>query len=187
MAKLDASKKSYLLAMQTQDVSIQKKKSTVVVVGKVRKNNAATKAVKAPRDNDGTKIHKLTRIQLGEHTERETKFLPSCKTDDNIRVSQVRIVVKKHPAEINRVRIQFQNGTEQFFNVNKHLAVDQVSPWVDLQGGNRCIQSVSFVGDADTVGFKPNAQSTIVGKDVRITSQMLIILIRFISLYPQQR
>ena len=143
-----------------------KKQSTVVVVGKVRNNNAVRPAEKnthtLPQDNQGTTVHKLMRVQLGEETKRETAFLPSCKTDDNVRVSQVRIVVKKHPAEINRVRVQFQNGTEQSFKVNKHLAVDEVSPWVDLQGGNRCIQSISFVGDADTLGFRPNARSVIV-------------------------
>ena len=140
-----------------------KKQSTVIVAGKVKTQKGAEKISPAAKNtNDRPKIHKLTRVKLGEQTERETKFLPSCKTDDNFRVSQVRVVVKDHPAEINKVRIQFQNGNDQFFHVNKHLAVGQMSPWVDLDGGSRCIKRVTFVGDADTIGYKPNARSTIV-------------------------
>ena len=140
-----------------------KKQSTVAVAGKVKtKQLMEQNEVKPSNSNDGPKIHTLTRVKLGEQTERETKFLPSCKTDDNFRVSQIRIMVKNHPAEINKVRIQFQNGNDQFFHVNKHLAVGQMSPWVDLDGGSRCIKRVTFVGDADTIGYKPNARSTIV-------------------------
>lgn len=140
-----------------------KKQSTVVVAGKVKAKQVMKKnEAKPTNSNDGVQIHTLTRVKLGEQTERETKFLPSCKTDDNLRVGQVRVVVKNHPAEINKVRIQFQNGEDQLFNVNKHLAVGQMSPWVDLNGGSRCIKRVTFVGDADTIGYKPNARSTIV-------------------------
>jgi hypothetical protein len=138
-----------------------KKQSTIVVVGKAKTKNPIDKSVPTSR-NSSSKIHKLTQVKLGEQTERETKFLPKCNTDDNPRVSQVRVVVKNHPAEINRVRIQFHNGTDQVFNVNKHLTADQMSAWVDLQGESRCIKSITFVGDADTIGFKPNARATIV-------------------------
>ena len=140
-----------------------KKQSTIVVVGKVKTKKAVENELPSPRkSNNGSKIHTLTRVKLGEQTERETKFLPSCKTDDNLRVSQIRVAVKNHPAEINKVRIQFQNGNDQIFHVNKHLAVGQMSQWVDLDGGSRCIKRVTFVGDADTIGYKPNARSTIV-------------------------
>ena len=140
-----------------------KKQSTVIVAGKVRTKQVMEKnEMKPVNSNEGPQIHRLTRVKLGEQTERETKFLPSCKTDDNFRVSQVRVVVKDHPAEINKVRIQFQNGNDQIFHVNKHLDVGQMSPWVDLDGGSRCIKRVTFVGDADTIGYKPKARSTIV-------------------------
>ena len=145
-----------------------KKQSTIVVVGKVKakkaveKRNVEKELPTPKKATNGSKVHTLTRIKLGEQTKKETKFLPSCKTDDNFRVSQIRVVVKNHPAEINKVRIQFQNGNDQFFNVNKHLSVGQMSPWVDLEGGSRCIKRVTFVGDADTVGYKPKARSTIV-------------------------
>ena len=146
-----------------------KKQSSVVVFGKAKVPNAV-QAIENPNTTNTTvessadtpQIHKLARIQLGEQTERDTQLLPPCNTAANQRVSQVRVVVKNHPAEINRVRIQFQNGTNQVFNVNRHLAVGQMSQWVDLQGGNRCIQRITFVGDADTAGFRPNARSTVV-------------------------
>jgi hypothetical protein len=143
-----------------------KKQSSIVVFGKAKVGNAVETSGNASptvqSSADTPQIHKLARIQLGEQTERDTQLLPPCNTEANQRVSQVRVVVKNHPAEINRVRIQFQNGTDQVFNVNRHLAVGQMSPWVDLQGGSRCIQRITFVGDADTVGFKPNARSTVV-------------------------
>ena len=140
-----------------------KKQSTVIVAGKVKTKRPVDNDIQKPvNSNDDPQIHQLTRVKLGEYTERETKFLPSCNQSDNLRVHQVRVVVKNNPAEINKVRIQFQNGEDQFFNVNKHLAVGQMSPWVDLNGGSRCIKRVTFVGDADTLGYKPNARSTIV-------------------------
>ena len=139
-----------------------KKQSTVIVAGKVKAKKVMEKNETKPTNNGGAKIHALTRVKLGEQIERETKSLPSCKTDDNFRVSQLRIMVKNHPAEINKVRIQFQHGNDQVFHVNKHLAVGQMSPWVNLDGGSRCIKRVTFVGDADTIGYKPNARSTIV-------------------------
>lgn len=140
-----------------------KKQSTVVVAGKVKAKQVMDKSESKPTNSSrNANVHTLTQVKLGEQTERETKFLPSCKTDDNFRVSQIRVVVKNHPAEINKVRIQFQNGNDQVFNVNKHLTVGQMSPWVDLDGGSRCIKRVTFVGDADTIGYKPNARSTIV-------------------------
>ena len=77
-------------------------------------------------------------------------------------MSKVRLVVKDHPAEINRIKVIFYNGDEQFFPVNKHLKVNSPSPWVDLKGDQRCIKRIVFVGDADTPGFRPGKQAKIV-------------------------
>ena len=147
-----------------------KKQSTVVVFGKIKDNSKGTQFVK---DNDyptatptkgGSKAIRLGSVKLGEATEKDSIKLLPCSSPYNSPVQQLQIKVKNQPAEINRVKLHFYNGTNQMFVVNKHLKANQESPWIDIKGDRRCIEKITFVGDADTIGYKPGKQSTIVVK-----------------------
>jgi len=149
-----------------------KKQSTVVVFGKV-KNVQNSKAKNIVRDDDHpvkksdddiSKAIRLGAVKLGDVTEKDSIKLLPCASPYNRPVQQLQIKVKNQPAEINKVKLHFYNGTNQMFIVNKHLKVNQESPWIDIKGDRRCIEKITFVGDADTIGYKPGKQSTIVVK-----------------------
>ena len=140
-----------------------KKTSTIVVVGKLKHGNNFDDDVQNVTST-ASQVRRLGAVKLGEETERDSIYLLPCSKSDNAKVSQLQISVKDHPVEINRVKIKFYNGPEQVFTVNRHLKVGETSPWVDLKGEKRCIEKITFVGDADTIGYKPGKQSKVVVK-----------------------
>lgn len=136
-----------------------KKHGTVIVSGKVK-----TKKV---LDNDSPPSieatpHRMGVIKLGDATEKDSIKLPSCNTENNSKVSQLKIKVKDNPVEINRVKVQFYNGSTQTVTVNKHLKVGDSSPWVDLNGDKRCVEKITFIGDADTMGYRPGKEAKLI-------------------------
>lgn len=138
-----------------------KKKGTVVVAGKVKTNRSI--------DNDGpiasqptANPTRLGAVRLGDQTERDSIQLPPCSSSQNVQVQQLQVKIKDNPVEINRVKVQFYNGSSQVLTVNKHLKVGATSPWLDLNGDKRCIQRITFVGDADTLGYRPGKQAKVV-------------------------
>jgi hypothetical protein len=82
------------------------------------------------------------------------RFAP-CRAD----VREVQLRVRKSNAEINAVWVQFGNGERQTLEVRNRIRKGQDSRWIDLKGGERCIQSIGVIGDSE--GSKRQARIAI--------------------------
>jgi hypothetical protein len=116
------------------------------------------------RGGDGarSRIVRLGDVQLREGKDLDVVRLPSCKRSANDRVSQLRVAVRGHAAELDRLRVVYQNGDSQVLSVKQRFAAGDRSRWIDLDGKRRCIEKIVVLGDADTLGWRPGAQARVV-------------------------
>lgn len=103
----------------------------------------------------------LGTMTLSDQPDRDVLRLPPCGTRGNKPVNQLKIRIDDHPAEINRVRVVFENGSEVNVPVNRVLPAGTVSEWRDLPGDKRCIDRIVVVGDTESVGFRPGKQARV--------------------------
>ena len=105
---------------------------------------------------------RLGQVRLTDRTDMDVVRLPACKTSENVPVNRVRLVVKQHPAEINRFKVVYHNGQMQVLDVRKNFAADSKSTWIDLKGDARCIKEFIIIGDTQSIGRRPGKQALVV-------------------------
>jgi hypothetical protein len=103
-------------------------------------------------------------LKLGETDLRDAKDwdrvdLPPCDGARNVPVTALGLRVTRHPAEINRLKVEFYNGQTEELEVRHRFAPGSTSRWIDLPGEARCVKSIRIVGDAQTLGWRPGAQA----------------------------
>ncbi|MCP3982936.1 MAG: DUF2541 family protein [bacterium] len=104
---------------------------------------------------------RLGAVRLADSKDRDILQLGPCKSSPNQRVRELRLVVREHPAEIDRLRVTFRNGDSQKLHVKAHFSAGDTSRWMDLDGDRRCIQKIKIVGDTDSPGWRPGKQARI--------------------------
>lgn len=92
----------------------------------------------------------LGAVSLTDRKDVDVIHLRSCRSRSNRRVSQIKLKVKNVPAEIDRLKIKFQNGGTQEIYVRNHFRAQGESRWISLRGHKRCIKKIVVRGDADT-------------------------------------
>lgn len=103
----------------------------------------------------------LGTMTLSDQPDRDVLRLAPCGTRGNTPVNQIKMRVDAHPAEINRVRVIFENGNEVNVPVNRVIKPGTTSDWRDLPGDKRCIDRIVVVGDTESVGFQPGKQARV--------------------------
>lgn len=103
----------------------------------------------------------LGKVRLSDHPDRDVVDLPACPSEGNRPVREVKLAVRDFQAEIDRVRIVFENGTDTIVEVRHRFEAGESSAWKELPGEARCIDKIVVLGDADTIGRRPGRQAEI--------------------------
>ena len=109
----------------------------------------------------------LGSVSLTDFKDIDVIHLRPCRGSANSPVSQLKLKVKRVPAEIDRIKITFQNGGRQEIHVRDHFKPFSGSRWIDLKGRKRCIKKIVVMGDADTLrrtGFRKQAKVLFFGR-----------------------
>jgi hypothetical protein len=104
---------------------------------------------------------KLGDVDLRDARDGDVIRLPACTSPRNAPVRRVGLAVSRHPAQIDRVVVRFHDGTRQELSVRHRFKPGSASRWIDLRGGDRCIQSIRIVGDTDSLGWRPGKQARV--------------------------
>ncbi len=107
-------------------------------------------------------VVRLGSVTLTDQKDRDVVVLPPCDTLANDKVTAIRVEVRRFPAEIDRLRVVFQNGQSQELALREHLKPGTTSRWIDLKGEARCIERIVVLGDTDTPGRRPGKQAQLV-------------------------
>jgi hypothetical protein len=135
-----------------------KKKAAVKKQAQVTVMGRAPQAAQEVRAEGGTR---LGVVRLSDKTDRDVVQLPRCKDSPNPRVSSLRFTVSEHPAQIDRLKVEFHNGETVELQVKDHFKAGGSSRWLDMPGDKRCVAKIIVVGDADTVRKTPKKQSQV--------------------------
>jgi Protein of unknown function (DUF2541) len=79
--------------------------------------------------------------------DRDVLYLGKCPPHDSIR--SIKIRATRGAADIELLRVKFQNGESQDLSVRENLPQGKESRWIDLRGKKRCVTSVTIMGDTD--------------------------------------
>ena len=105
---------------------------------------------------------RLGSVQLADAKDRDVIVVPPCKVSSNDKINEISFKVKGYGAEIDHLKVVYQNGDKQTLNVKNHFKVDSSSRWIDLNGKNRCIAKIVVTGDTNTRFFRPGKQAKVV-------------------------
>ena len=109
-------------------------------------------------DDDGPL---LGMVRLSDHPERDVIDLPACPEGGNHPVREIRLGVQDYAAEIDRVKLVFENGGETIVDVRHRFEPGERSVWKELPGDARCIDKIVVLGDANTIGRRPGKQAEV--------------------------
>ena len=98
---------------------------------------------------------------LTDGKDRDVIHLRKCRLSPNRPVSEIQLRVKQFAAEIDHLKVEFQNGGKQVLHVKDHFYPGTHSRWMDLKGSKRCIKKIVVIGDADTFGWTPFKQAKV--------------------------
>lgn len=99
----------------------------------------------------------LGRVFLERGHDTDVIHLPRCQQSANKFVGQVRLVVPRDSANINSVRVVFQNNRWQDLRIRPNYRPGSATRWIDLQGpfDARCIKRIHISGRSLNPGPKP--------------------------------
>jgi hypothetical protein len=104
----------------------------------------------------------LGKVRLGDAKDRDVVNLAPCKASSNTPVRKLKIVAKKHQAEIDKLKVVYQNGEQQVLSVRDTFRAGTDSRWIDLAGNARCIDKIIVIGDTNSFGWRPGKQAELV-------------------------
>lgn len=104
---------------------------------------------------------RLGQVHLKDGTDRDVIDLPRCKGSENTPIVSLKFKVNKFHAQVDHLKVVFQNGDEQKLPVKKHFDEGQTSRWIDMDGAARCVDKIIIVGDTDTWKKRPKKQAMI--------------------------
>ena len=104
---------------------------------------------------------RLGSVQLHDVKDRDVVSLPACKGSSNQKVSKLSFKVSRYTAEIDSLKVVYQNGDHDVLKVKSHFLPNSTSRWIDLEGDKRCIAKIVVKGDTDTRRFRPRKQAKI--------------------------
>lgn len=64
-------------------------------------------------------------------------------------VRSIKVRAIRGSADIRLLRVRFGNGEMQNLPVRHNIAQGKESGWIDLRGKDRCVRSITIVGDTD--------------------------------------
>ncbi len=89
----------------------------------------------------------LGRVRLDADGQGQVSFvLPKCNQSENQAVTALRFRIDNADAYVDRVRIAFQNGETETVDVDKVYDENSVSDWYEIEGGKRCVKSITVRG-----------------------------------------
>ena len=104
---------------------------------------------------------RLGEVHLKDGTDRDVINLPTCQDSNNTPIVALKFKVNKFDAQVDHLKVVFQNGDEQKLPVKKHFEEGQTSRWIDIDGDARCVDKIIIVGDTDTWKKRPKKQAQI--------------------------
>jgi hypothetical protein len=120
---------------------------------------AAAAASPAPVHAKGVILGQVT---LTDAKDRDVINLAPCKSSSNIPVRSIKLHVNRFQAQVDRLRVIYQNGQDQFLDVRKTFQPGSQSRWIDLNGDARCVDKIIIIGDTNTLGRRPGKQASVV-------------------------
>jgi Protein of unknown function (DUF2541) len=64
-------------------------------------------------------------------------------------IRALQIAVRGGNAELERVRVHYRNGGHEDLELRQRIAKGGQSRWIDLNGGDRCIEAIAVIGDTE--------------------------------------
>lgn len=94
-------------------------------------------------------VEYLGKVKLAFGRDHDEVNLGDCtRHGDNHRISALKLTVHKFPANIDRLVVQYGNGSREELNVREYFRAESSSRWIDLHGGARCVEKIIVVGSA---------------------------------------
>ncbi len=94
--------------------------------------------------NDHNRVIGSTLLAKTEN-DRDLLQFDKCRAD----VSRIKLKVRRSNAEIETLVVRFANGEVEHLSVRQRFARGTESRWLDLPGYERCIRSITIVGDSE--------------------------------------
>jgi hypothetical protein len=94
--------------------------------------------------NDHNRVIGSTLLAKAEG-DRDVLEFSKCRAD----VSKIKLKVRRSNAEIETVVVRFANGEVEHVSVRQRFARGSESRWIDMPGYERCIRSITIVGDSE--------------------------------------
>jgi hypothetical protein len=77
-------------------------------------------------------------------------------------IRALQIAVRGGNAELEKVRVHYRNGGHEDLALRQRIAKGGESRWIDLNGGERCIEAIAVIGD--TEGSRKQAKIKVFGR-----------------------
>jgi hypothetical protein len=96
----------------------------------------------------------LATTKLSPLIDADTLRINSCRADEAIRVSAIKVRAAKHTANLQSLEVQYGNLNNDLINIRQTLAPGQSTGWIDLEGRGRCVLSIRVVGSSGSILLK---------------------------------
>lgn len=118
-------------------------------------------AAAKPRTAPALDVVRLGDVDLRDAKDWDRINLGPCRGTANVKVTKLGVRVTKHPAQIDKLGVEFWNGEKQELTVRHRFTPGSESRWIDLSGEARCIKSIRIIGDTDSIGWRPGKQAQV--------------------------
>ncbi len=81
------------------------------------------------------------------HAENDLDVLRFNNCRKGIHAIQLR--TSRGQVEIERLWVRYANGERDNLNVRDRISKSGATRWIDLRGGNRCVEEIGIIGDTE--------------------------------------
>lgn len=100
-------------------------------------------------------------VSLADNRDVDIVNLPECRDSYNERATHVQIEVLKYDANLDSIRLTYQNGEVEYLRLGRFYNAGSRTQWVNLMGEARCVKSIRVTGESVTPGDEPFKQSQV--------------------------
>jgi hypothetical protein len=72
-----------------------------------------------------------------------------CPSPANPMVRSVQLTVRRRAAQIDQLEVRYGNGVWDNLPVRERFTAGSSSRWIDLRGGERCVEAIRVVGNSE--------------------------------------
>lgn len=107
---------------------------------------------------EAARVVKLGQTRLDHRMDADFIRIANCNGRAWKRFDRLQLVVRQNAADIDFLAVRYGNGAVDRLEIREHFRQGSASRWIDLRGGERCIEAVAIVGDSRGPGPKAVVQ-----------------------------